>query len=340
MIAPHGMHRTTKTWGKTHKAVLPPRLKTIKDAFFVPEPNPLWGVYREDGRIAPSAALYHGPRRHAIYPEQNTPFPVARTQWAYDPASYFYCGAVYPHYGHCLLSTLSRYWIFSRRREVGNKILFHGAHPFSLPFLAFWLRHCGLSEADFVTFEHPTRVRQLTCVGAAFEELLCAHDAFGDLCRTIARNARATAGRDKTLRPVYVSKSRVSSGVSRFVNEDALERELDALGVRIVHPETLPFAEQIRLFHEAPLILGTAGSAIHTSLFVEGGCNLAVLTNQDVIHGNNILIDRITGSQAVYLTPSIGSAADEPGFQLTFMLTDVAGTARGLLEWGLSLGKS
>ena len=41
---------------------------------------------------------------------------------------------------------------------------------------------------------------------------------------------------------------------------------MSRLGVKIVSPETLPLAEQIAIFEQAPAVIGMLGSAFHTAL--------------------------------------------------------------------------
>jgi Glycosyltransferase 61 len=87
-----------------------------------------------------------------------------------------------------------------------------------------------------------------------------------------ARVARDIAGVEKFGgRRIFVSRrsvTRASEGTYRaLLNEDALVEALAARGYEIVEPELLPFADQIRLFAEADLVVGLGGAALFNTIF-------------------------------------------------------------------------
>jgi capsular polysaccharide biosynthesis protein len=71
------------------------------------------------------------------------------------------------------------------------------------------------------------------------------------------------------VKPVFLSRSRLTSMMrsTDAETEAALEQTIAEAGFEIVHPETLPLAEQIAIFNESPTIVGMLGSAFHTALF-------------------------------------------------------------------------
>ena len=60
---------------------------------------------------------------------------------------------------------------------------------------------------------------------------------------------------------VYVS--RASEKRARFAGEEYLELAFSAAGVKVIRPETLPLAEQLRVYASATTLIFAEGSAIH-----------------------------------------------------------------------------
>jgi len=69
----------------------------------------------------------------------------------------------------------------------------------------------------------------------------------------------ATAGSSK----LYLSRSRLPAGLRRIHDEEALERDLEGLGWRVVHPQELSVAEQLECLAAAHTVAGCVGSALH-----------------------------------------------------------------------------
>lgn len=71
---------------------------------------------------------------------------------------------------------------------------------------------------------------------------------------------------------LYLSRSRMGQDDTRsdfrsLRNEDEIERVFAAHGFEIVHPQDIPFAEQIALYRNARVMAGPNGSALHNCMF-------------------------------------------------------------------------
>lgn len=66
---------------------------------------------------------------------------------------------------------------------------------------------------------------------------------------------------------VYFSRSRVASGLRLSMNELDLERRLEAMGFKIVHPQKLDLSSLIKILDSADILVGSMGSAMHNLLF-------------------------------------------------------------------------
>ena len=73
-------------------------------------------------------------------------------------------------------------------------------------------------------------------------------------------------------------------------------------GFAIVAPERVAFADQVRLFNHAEWIVGTIGSALHTSLFSQANPGRTLFTLcWEKINPRYLMIDEIKRQNSIYL---------------------------------------
>lgn len=77
-------------------------------------------------------------------------------------------------------------------------------------------------------------------------------------------------------RRLYVSR-RHQTAFRRLVNEPALEQVFVELGFEVIHPESLSFDDQVRLFSSAAVVAGAAGSNMINTVFCGRGTRILML---------------------------------------------------------------
>ncbi|UHC15831.1 glycosyltransferase family 61 protein [Methylobacterium currus] len=271
-----------------------------------------------------------------------------RTDWPQDwpdgpPASvaeapeetYLFLGGAHLHYGHFLVTTLPRFWPLLRAQAPAPVLCYAPAHPalwqpfrFAVDILAL----LGLDVRDIHAFEAPMRLRRAIVPAPAFQEEGFAHTVFRDLCREIGAGCYAPDEVDADERPAYLAKTRLSGGVRRFANEEAVTEILAREGVEILHPEAMSFSDQVRLFARRQVVAGSLGSALHTALFAPSGRRVVALSPGPRINPTFLLVDALCGNAVAYLHQP-GTAETEPGaFGSQQTLTDPRAAADGLLR--------
>jgi capsular polysaccharide biosynthesis protein len=336
------LHEVTQTWGNTTLIESDPGEETCHSAIYVPvsqhdffDKDPQWGIYDRDGRLVEAAAYYRGPSKQLVGQCRMT--TLARADLDFVDEDLIYGGPFIDHYGHFLTASLPRLWHLRSAGGSKRRILCHGhGDPeqwFAYEFVRVILSAIGLTPEDFVCLAAPSVIRRLWVPRPAMEEQNFVHRALDDLGVAIGR----TYGCHREPRsdvPIYLSKTRLTKGVSRYEDEQILERCFAASGFDIVHPQDLCFADQIRLFARAPTITGTAGSGLHTSLFLDRPSRIVALAVANLINSNFRLIDRLKGSEALYLWPKTeaqGREADD-GFQSVWTIEDITEVAREMAE--------
>lgn len=249
-----------------------------------------------------------------------------------------YLGHYTNHYGHFLLETLARFWVF----ELGipyDRVVFqpfiHSTPKFTLIRRLVrgvrgltpgdvCLKCFGIRPRDMLVVDRPLRFTQLLVPSALVEINNCANEEqartyqrITDYCKSRVASRRfpersADSGRPPRL---FLSRSKLKPwGPARaLTNEEQVEREFAAIGFRVIHPQCLPFTRQVFLYNRAEIIAGFAGSAMHNSVFMRKGTmaiTIGSLREGDTNIRNQVLCDGLSGVRSVFISFK-GKAIDE-----------------------------
>src|SRR5262249_25716800 len=74
--------------------------------------------------------------------------------------------------------------------------------------------------------------------------------------------------------------ARQANSLHKMINSDQIEDAAQQRGFVIIYPETLEFAEQVRLMSSARFVMGPEGSAMFLAFFAAPGTKLLVLNSE------------------------------------------------------------
>lgn len=309
-------------WGSCERLAHRPGWRRFGRADFHPvRTDGPWGLFGRDGRRL-GAGRDPAPGEALAEPE-----PVAA-----GPT--LYIGLLALHYGHFLINTLPHLWPLVGWTGQRPKLLCH-ARPGSwhrAPFLETILGRLGYGLGDLVAFDRPVRLADVLVPEPALREQAGVHAVYGAFCRAIGEGFWRPDEVDSVARPAYLAKTGLASGITRLANEVEITDELARHGVEIVHPETLDLPAQVRLLSSRRVILGTVGSAFHTSLFAAPGRRIVGLNWQPALNSNFTLLDGLNGTQGRYYHAPGTRYLDPGAFEVTWEVPDPRGLARALLE--------
>lgn len=335
------LQRSEAFYGRAEVRQGRPALRLVEDAHYlmrVPQLDKIPVIFDAAGRMVPESLDHHSGERTPTWQTTEWPEGQGPVTDAAPEGTYLYVGAIHPHYGHFVINTLARFWplLDFAGGALRPTLLCHGPGPdadwSATPFIPEILGRLGLSVLDLTTFGRPVRIPTLLVPQAALQQDDYAFPILADLCREIGRGYYAPEEVDADPQPVYLSKTRLTGGVRRFSNEEAVTEVLEREGVRIVHPERLSFPEQVRLFARHRVILGANGSAFHTLLFAPPGRRVIAIADRLKLSGTYRLIDLITGTQAHYYYPVGTSSHAGDGFTVNFVLREPGTVAAELLD--------
>jgi capsular polysaccharide biosynthesis protein len=302
------------------------------------DPKNFWGLYREDGTLVSESAHVRGPGKNLVSGQLDCYQDLSSIEGEdAPPANYLYGGVASYHYGHFLLSTLSRFWLGIEKNLTGYKIVCHGTNIqdwFSQRIVREIFDAIGLKEDQFVIFNKPTRLRNIIVPGTSYQEGNFAHRVFAEWGNKVGSKLTDTLNAPKNYGPVYFSKSHLSSGVQRIVNEQELTRRLESEGVKVLFPEEMSVAEQVLIYQRSPVIMASVGSALHTSIFCKPSAKIIGITPHLRIDPNYGIVDMVNGNDSAYLyAPCVEVTTGERSrFVKEFELSDPIAAAEAMLR--------
>ena len=284
------------------------RTKRSANALFVPTlRNNAWGLYDASGELIKEGVDYlrGEPIASGQLLDRSDPFDFEA--WAPEQ-NYLYVGVMNPHYGHFIVNSLSRFCWALQNRPPGMNLLCHCPIPLhalkTFPFIRDIFDQIDIDLAQFCTFDTRTRIQNVYVPETGFREQFAIHPDFRKLCLSIGSRLVKFPAQASNI--VYLSKARLKGGVGLLDAEAELEEQARLVGCQIVYPETLSFRDQLEIFANAKVIIGTVGSALHTSVFCAGAKTIIGLSPTPQINSNFGLIDRLTGNNCIYFAPVQG----------------------------------
>ncbi len=215
-----------------------------------------------------------------------------------------YLGHYTGHYGHFLLETMSRFWIFLEDAEVSKKYDHFIFHPFlhkmpsperySPAKIAF--EYFGIDLAKIVFLNRPTAFEHISVPKPYFNINFSVDERMQLVYKKIQEYSvglpssnlgfvKRLLGWPKqgTLK-IYLSR-RKAKGYHPMRNETEVEKIFEDAGFKILHPERWNFEQQLAVYQRAEIIAGVEGSALHNSLFMRAGSKVISLGTPRVPSG-------------------------------------------------------
>lgn len=283
-----------------------PEIAFVSDAIYIPaSKNYAGGLFDNSGQPIPQATSHRGPSIRLSSPLENTldinSLPVIESN-----GPYFFLGEINPHFGHFLLESTARLWpLVHLQGSFSGQYLFCGQAPssrlFEKRFIKDILGCFSLTPQNMVSYKKPCRLKNVFVPPPAFEIRTQASPIFRLAMQHIGDSIAGNTGGNTNLTPLYLSKSKLSKGVSGIINEAEIEDSLRKKGVDIWHPEMFDLGTQIKEISSRKYLLGSVGSAFHTVLFCPGEKSIAGITLGEKINANYLIIDKLCGNTSAYI---------------------------------------
>lgn len=214
-----------------------------------------------------------------------------------------FVGQSWSHYGHFLTDVMSRLWALpSVAADVPLLFLDRVGIKFGgKPYSSAVVEALDIKKRLF-RCAVPTRLRKIFLPEPAIQH---AYRIYHDLAAPhvkVSQNIRrggVSGFRDQL---VYLSRTGLTDGLRKSAQEAEVESRAEAIGFKILRPETLTMRDQIDIFNDARVIAGMTGSAFHTVLFCEASISpVLVQLSWGKVNQRYLMIDQIKNTQSIYV---------------------------------------
>ncbi|CAO4180018.1 hypothetical protein CLBKND_03533 [Methylorubrum aminovorans] len=306
------MQKCIEFWGEHNFRTAPLRIRVVENAIYMPsstkvyvDRDPHWGIYTEAGELVVEAAYERMAHRELV--GQSRSLNLIGIDIFDGPfQEMVYAGPIVAHYGHFILASLARLWAVDDSRPA----LFHSFPPIfdhGARFIVEMVAAAGLTRDNAFSFDRPTRIRRLFVPEPSIVEQCYTTPAYSATAAKVGEKIPKTEcfGR----KDYYISKAHMNSGVICLANEEVVEQAFQTAGFEIVHPETLPLADQVSLFRNARTVVGTVSSAFHTAALAPEAT------------GRHVLFDYTRTPNANYRLLEFGIRADVSYYSISDYVT-------------------
>lgn len=225
-----------------------------------------------------------------------------------------YAGHLKRHWGGFLLQGISRLWPLPEIDALADAGLL-GAN-WEAPTTDSYdrcLHYANIGRERFVSPKQTVILSEVFVPHPSFAQWSQAYSRHFALPERVAEQICGSTRR-VTDQPVYFSRSRLSDKKQWIRGEEVLEEMLRNEGVRIVHPETMPFEEQVKIVNQHRTFIGCIGSAFHNLMFAlpdhHSQTFVLEVKHRSKHVGSFVMIDLLKGIRANYIQIKAGD--DEP----------------------------
>ena len=293
-------------------------------------------IYDADARLIPDSAFMRGvPKLHLLGAVEKLDMVPRRVSERLPPARYFWIGVFHAHFGHFLVSTLSRFWALGED-VVTWTFLYVGPSPedlWKLDHVRTSLTALGIAVGQLRQVSGPLLIPFVTIAQPSFVENFGASPAFVDTLGRIRKYILPSVdpgGGSRT--PIYVTKERVQAGVRGIANEADVTAMLTSKGVSVVSPETMSFRDQVAFWCGHRYVTGFASSAFHLAAFATDR-RLVTISHEWLASANQALLDRVAGNRHRYVHagPGVKSQGQSHSFTDLVHIVDPERFTRAVL---------
>lgn len=273
------------------------QIREYRQCTFLPYNEDLFerGLYDRDGRFIPKSG-----RRDfgGGYVESDRILDLTVADEISEDVVYL--GYLMLHYGHFLIDSMIRFWIFVLHPEYRNYRIVYSyyRHTESLPAYADEILRTltGAADDQMIFVDHPVRLTGRVIVPEwSYEPGSYIATPWQKTFDAVASKV-TPKGSGKRL---YLSRGKLSSAGRQEFGERMVEEILQTGGFEILWPETMSLTEQIACYRSASLIVSTNGTLAHNILWCAPECRQVLLSRIPEKNMHQDAIDLLRGKESM-----------------------------------------
>jgi len=214
-----------------------------------------------------------------------------------------YLGSISQTFGHFLTEGLSRVWFLFNHPELSEDryLVYHPKfnHADPPPLISETFKHIPHSDS-LIAFNQPIRLHDVIVPNPSFSNRsqgYAAHKIIFEHITETRINTEAIISK----KACYLSRARLSKDRRKTINESQIEKLMIGNGVDVIHPQELPFQDQLKMINRYQIAIGCIGAAFHSILFRLDTDNFKTVIFHSALNENYNIIDGLKGIDSKYI---------------------------------------
>lgn len=305
----------------------PLNIRTYKNVF-----NHGFSLYGENQQIISESSFYRGvPDYNLLNASVTTNIHPRRIKNILVHDLYFWLGVVHQHFGHFMVSSLSRLWALkSQPKKI--KIAYLGESPdhlFKVPHIAYIFNQLGIKKHQLKNITETTLFKQIVIAERSFNEN---HSISYMYKKTLERIYPSLSNNSLQKEYIYISKSRLLRGVRSIENEYQLCDYLTSKGIKCIFPEQLSFIDQLKLWQTNQNFVGFSSSAFHMAAMF-GNKNIIMINDSYGASSNHMLGDMVANNNTLNIySPQMIHKGKTDNFSSVTQISDIEKFGDSIIE--------
>lgn len=213
----------------------------------------------------------------------------------YSKLKVIYFGNFWKHWGHFLIDSLSRLWIFLYDEYSDYKICYTG-HEFDGIYKEF-LELFGLSLDRFIHIDQAEKFKEILVPECSHMPGIYYTDEWKKIFDKVIANALKKCDEEKinkhSNKIVFSRKNFLKFGKAPFeVGESNVIKFFSKNGYEVICPEKYSLIEQISIINNSDEIVSISGTLAHTLIFAKDGTKLIQLKKYPEVNYRQIEINQ------------------------------------------------
>lgn len=232
-----------------------------------------------------------------------------------------FCGMLNRQWGHFLLESVARLWVFLESDTKANKYVFivPEGEDISITgnFRAF-LELLGILPYIEV-INKPTQFDEVIIPELAYSRKYYYSEHYKHIFDTVANNAQKLNLSIPLHDKIFLSRSRFKKAMDTECGLDMLDNYFTKNDFFILRPETCSLAEMIILLRNAKICAAESGTLPHNFLFCQDAKETIIIERQTTVNEMQVNVDQIRKLNVCYIDGHYTIAIPNAGFGMFFL---------------------
>ena len=246
--------------------------------------------------------------------EESTVYSAFGGKYSYDNEeveiiedSIIYIPIIPKHWGHFLIDTVSRLWVFlDQNYPTDNMRVFYNSWGFENNEISGnykrFLELMGIYER-MEPVDHCIRAKEIWIPSYSMSFSKTYHPCYKTIFDYVTQRAMKTDSIKnlKKYKNIYFSRTQLATSKMKEIGEMDLENIFKANGFKILYPEKMSLEEQIFYFQTSDIVCAMSGTIMHNIGFADESTKLFILNRTCMMNHPQLMLNRLFPYTAIYI---------------------------------------